>query len=128
MIDLAEERSMLQDELSVGSSQAGLAPPAHAGGLEHGLVWGYRILPGGGFEPLDGADLDEISCAADARLWLHFDLGDNRARRWIENCPRVPAAARAMLLGSEERAGVASVDSGIAGVVGDLHYDFAFDP
>ena len=61
-------------------------------------------------------------------VWLHFNLVDSRARNWIAKCDRIPELAREMLLSNDSRIGLETVENGIVGVLGDLHYEFSDDP
>ncbi len=61
-------------------------------------------------------------------VWLHFNLVDSRARNWIAKCDRIPELAREMLLSNDSRIGLETVENGIVGGLGDLHYEFSDDP
>jgi zinc transporter len=64
----------------------------------------------------------------EAKVWLHFNLVDSRARNWIAKCDRIPEPAREMLLSNDSRIGLETVENAIVGLLGDLHYEFADDP
>jgi zinc transporter len=61
-------------------------------------------------------------------IWLHFNLVDARARKWIAQCDRIPEAAREVLLSDDARISLETGENGIVGVLGDLHYEFSDDP
>jgi zinc transporter len=63
-----------------------------------------------------------------ATVWLHFNLVDSRARNWIAKCDRIPELARETLLSNSSRISLETVENGIVGVLGDLHYEFSDDP
>ncbi|HEX9448536.1 MAG TPA: CorA family divalent cation transporter [Dongiaceae bacterium] len=65
---------------------------------------------------------------SDANIWLHFNLADMRAKRWLEASTIIPQIAKDILLGSNNQMMLEPVDSGLAGVLGDLHHDFQNDP
>jgi zinc transporter len=66
--------------------------------------------------------------AGDDTLWLHFNLVDSRAERWIAGNPRIPEEAREILLDPEPRIRLEPLAGGLAGALGDLHHDFEADP
>jgi zinc transporter len=61
-------------------------------------------------------------------LWLHFNLTDARARRWIEEQATLPAAAREVLVDSDARVHAQVLSAGLVMVLSDLHHDFHADP
>ena len=76
-------------------------------------------------EELAWADMDGALEADDNVVWLHFDLADRRARAWIENSAHIPAAGKTLLLGSDTHMRIEVCGNGLAGIVGDLHHEFA---
>jgi Mg2+ and Co2+ transporter CorA len=60
--------------------------------------------------------------------WLHFNLADVRAKKWISACERIPARAREILLNTDVHIRLEEVEGGFAGVLGDLHFEFDNDP
>lgn len=82
-----------------------------------GLVCGFA---------LSGAAAQALAAPADGAaggiVWMHFNLADNRARRWIETAG-LPEEARDLLLGPDDRARVAEAGPGIFGIVWDMVYD-----
>src|SRR5262245_2023952 len=68
-----------------------------------GLAWAFRFGPDGSAEALpvdhaiDPAGIDE------GWLWLHFNLGDQRSRHWLNDSPHLHSAARDALVSPEER-------------------------
>jgi zinc transporter len=67
-----------------------------------GLVWAFRFGRDGSAEmlPVDRAiDLEE---PGEGWLWLHFNLGDQRSRRWLSDSPQLHSTARDALLSPEE--------------------------
>jgi zinc transporter len=61
-------------------------------------------------------------------VWLHFNLADSRASRWIEENPEIPPAARELLVDSDPRIHSQILPDGLLAVLGDLHHDFNADP
>ena len=61
-------------------------------------------------------------------LWLHFNLADQRADRWIEACSHIPEEAREVLLNDDAHIHMLPLQESLVGVLGDLHHDFENDP
>lgn len=90
-----------------------------------GLVCGYRVDAVGAMEEIDWAGMDGALADEESVVWLHFSQTDRRARDWIERCGQIPAAGKALLLGSDTHMRIEVCGEGLAGVVGDLHHEFA---
>jgi zinc transporter len=104
-------------------SEAGTTatPAAPDSGVIPGLVWAFRIHADGRAEPLDvDAPLDR---SRDGWLWLHFNLADARACRWLTTAD-CPAPALALLLSSDNYQQLHADDSCVYGVFADLVRDF----
>jgi zinc transporter len=65
--------------------------------------------------------------ASGASMWMHFNLSDSRARRWLERAD-LPPAARELFLDSDTRIRVQIFPDGLVAVLGDLHHDFKGEP
>src|SRR6185312_5319580 len=89
-----------------------------------GLVFGYLF---------HGADKTRVSDETLAQhlghghdwTWLHLALADHRARRFLESFGEMPAAARALVLASEDRIQLHLTPSGAYGLLPDIERDFA---
>ena len=66
-----------------------------------GLVWAYRFDAEGLATPLGAIEEAELDRIDAGYVWLHFNLADMRACRWIAAAERIPAIARAFLLGKD---------------------------
>ena len=103
------------------------------GSEAHGLLCGYLFLPGEGGQPiaLDPAVEWLRAAAAEGRrgfVWLHFNLADASAEKWIEaNLSPAPEFFEALHAGSRSTRIEHAQDSLIA-VVNDVAYEFSFDP
>ena len=97
-------------------------------GGDHGLICCFLLRPTGAFELLDWNDAAEAFNSAQFPIWLHFNLCDTRALKWIETNKRIPGKARDLLLSSDPRIHMEIVESGLMSVMGDLHYEFDTDP
>ncbi|HYQ02614.1 MAG TPA: CorA family divalent cation transporter [Polyangiaceae bacterium] len=88
------------------------------------LICAFRLSPNGalGLEALD------LAPSVEQPLWFHFNVLDNRARRYLEKIPDLEEEGRDLLLGSEARIQARMLDDGFAVNLGDLHHDFTLDP
>jgi zinc transporter len=95
-----------------------------SGAESDALICAFRLAPNGalGHEALD------LLPSIEEPLWLHFNVLDNRARRYLEKLPDLDEEDRAMLLGSETRIQARVLDDGFIVILGDLHHDFNLDP
>lgn len=93
-----------------------------------GLICGYSLSRDGSLQHLDWHAIDAAISEQDTNIWLHFNLADMRAKRWLETCPLIPRAAKAILLGNSNQMTLEPVEQGLVGVLGDLHHDFDTDP
>ena len=78
--------------------------------------------------PLDWDIATDPNRSFEGAVWLHFSLADVRAKKWIAAAERIPVRAREVLLDSDVHIRMESVESGFAGVLGDLHFEFDGDP
>jgi zinc transporter len=90
-----------------------------------GLVCGYSVDNSGEMTTITWTDMDSALAAEGASVWLHFDQADAGARAWIGACERIPGPAKSVLLGSDSHMRIEAAGSGLFGVVGDLHHEFA---
>ena len=91
---------------------------------DSGLICAFRL------SPLSSLGREALTEARDTPLWLHFNVSDSRARRWLRSQADIPAAAHEALLGSHTRVHVQKLDQvqGFVAVLGDLNHDFDSDP
>ena len=96
-------------------------------GDPEGLVCAFDLAP---LAPR-GCDVLSADATPAAPQWLHFNLADTRAQRWLGERGHLPAAAVADMLGADTRIH-ANVLPGRQGafvaVLGDVHHDFHGDP
>lgn len=91
-----------------------------------GLICGFALQPEGPAQPLRW---DPRLAPSDAQpLWLHFNLADTRAAKWIASCELLPEDARELLLAHDTHVRHEVTGHGLALVIGDLHHDFDGDP
>jgi zinc transporter len=88
----------------------------------HGLICAFELAP---FRAR-GADI--LTDRDAAPVWLHFNLSDSRASRWIEQQTDLPDAVRELLVEPDARIRSLVLHDAVAAVVGDLHHDYCGDP
>jgi zinc transporter len=93
-----------------------------------GLICGFQLHADGTSEALHWDLASEPNRRFDEAVWLHFSLADVRAKKWISSSERIPARAREILLDSDLHIRLERVESGFAGILGDLHFEFDGDP
>lgn len=113
----------MEADIPVAEAPVGARLPASPSvGAVPGLVWAFRVGPGGVPEalPIDQA----IPFSHDGLLWLHFNLADARARQWLALADLdLPLAARTLLLSSDNYQQLHTVDDCVYGVISDLLRD-----
>jgi zinc transporter len=88
-----------------------------------GLIWGYRLADS---EPIA---LDGMAAASEREpVWLHFNLSDGRARKWLTEHAELPPAALALLLDLSPRVRLQLLGQAVVATIEDLHHDFHGDP
>ena len=93
-----------------------------------GLICGFQLRENGTSEALTCDIASEPNRQFDEAVWLHFSLADVRAKKWISSSERIPVRAREILLDTDLHIRLERVESGFAGVLGDLHFEFDGDP
>jgi len=87
-----------------------------------GLVWAFRIDPDGRPRPLPiDAPIDLVHGGL---LWLHFNLTDSRALRWLAQAElHAPEQARGLLLSKDTYQQLHTAEDSVYGVISDLLRD-----
>ena len=88
-----------------------------------GLISGYRIDGEGQATELTWEDAEAALTDEGSLVWLHFNLGDERARERIQTIRQIPDAGKALLLGRDSHMRIEVAGGGLAGIVGDLHHE-----
>ena len=91
-------------------------------GDDNGLICAFQISP---LAPCGPEVLDPQAPARPA--WLHFNLSNTRARRWLDESSGLPAAARELLRSTDRRVHTEVLPEGLMMVLGDLDHDFHGD-
>src|SRR5262245_21912752 len=90
---------------------------------QEGLICAFELAP---LRSRGGDILDQQ--VPSAPHWLHFNLSDRRACRWIETRSSLPAPACELLLDNDPLIRSVPFQRGFGVVLGDLHHDFTGDP
>lgn len=103
---------------------------ARYGSDRNGLIFGFRFLPGAPGEPIGleqaAAWLREPGAAA-GFVWLHLNLSDAAAKRWISELDVEPEFIDALREGSRSPR-IEDAHGTLIAAVNDIAYEFAFDP
>ncbi len=100
------------------------------GSDQHGLICGYFFSVGGSGRDI-GLDAAQRWLQSDQRndgfLWLHFNLADASAERWIEtNLEPPPEFFETLRIGSRSTR-IEHAEGKLIAVVNDVAYEFSFD-
>ena len=95
----------------------------HAVADDDGLICGFELGP---VAPCGPEILREDDRGR--ALWLHLNLSNARARKWLQDRAPVPPAARAALLHADARLRVELFPEGVFAVLTDLDHDFRGEP
>jgi zinc transporter len=82
-----------------------------------GLVWAFRFHADGSSEELA---VDEPIAALDGWLWLHFNLTDARACKYLKSDPDLPVAARELLTAADGHQQLHANEACVYGIFADL--------
>lgn len=101
-------------------------------GADRGLICGYRLRPNATPQEIPAEDIAsallQTRDGSDAVIWLHFNLSDARARRWLLEATFLPEALRELWREHDDNRRVEMVDDGLLLVINDFSYDDASDP
>lgn len=103
------------------------------GARECGLLYGYLFDRDGGAREVGLADarlwLESGRSPEDAGfVWLHFDLTDNSAQRWMAENLEAADEFLESLRHASRSTRIEDAQNGLIAVINDVAYDFAFDP
>lgn len=97
-------------------------------GADRGLICGYQFSGAGKVREISADGIVPALAREDAVTWLHFNLIDARARRWLLEAEFLPAALREVWQEHDENRRVEAVDDGLLLVVSDFTYEDDSDP
>lgn len=97
-------------------------------GAEGGLICGYQLLDDGLVRNLPVDGIVEALAHRELVTWLHFNLSDARARRWLLDAGLLPAALREVLHEHDDNRRIEGADDGLLLVMSDFTFDAEADP
>ena len=101
------------------------------GSDQHGLICGYLFEPGAPGRPIALADAATWLGRPDEApgfLWLHFNLTDATAEKWMRTTLDLPGAYFDNLRDGTRSTRLENIDDNLVAVVNDVAYEFAFEP
>ena len=96
-------------------------------GGDRGLICAYQVQAAGAPRELSADEIVAALAQRNAITWVHFNLTDARARRWLLEAAFLPAALREVLQEHDDNRRIEEVDGGLLLVISDFTYD-ATDP
>ena len=96
-------------------------------GADRGLICGYRLLEG---EAPREITVDRLvdSLGQEGVTWLHFNLGESRARRWLLDSEFLPLTLRELLNEHDGNRRIEWEDDGLLLVLNDFTFEEEADP
>lgn len=97
-------------------------------GADGGLICGYQVLDDGKTRVVPAELMVEALAQPELVTWLHFNLSDARARRWLLDAGLLPAALREVLLEHDDNRRIEGTEDGLLLVMSDFAFDADADP
>lgn len=97
-------------------------------GADRGLICGFQLAEGEKPREIAVDAIVQSLSRQDVVTWLHFNLSEARARRWLLESDFLPAALRELLHDQDDNRRVEWVDDGLLLVMSDFTYEDASDP
>jgi zinc transporter len=97
-------------------------------GADGGLICGYQLLGDGRTRAIAVDGMVEALQRDDLVTWLHFNLSDARARRWLLDAGLLPAALREVLHEHDDNRRIEGAEDGLLLVMSDFTFDAEADP
>lgn len=97
-------------------------------GADRGLICGFQLAPGEKPREISVDAMVESLSRQDVVTWLHFNLSEARARRWLLGAEFLPEALRELLQEHDDNRRIELVDGGLLLVMSDFTYEDASDP
>jgi zinc transporter len=98
------------------------------GGADRGLICGYELASGQAPREISADGIVQALADKHGVTWLHFNLSDARARRWLVEASFVPEALREVLQEHDGNRRVELVDRGLLLVISDFTYEESAEP
>jgi zinc transporter len=94
-----------------------------AAGADRGLICGYQLAATEKPREISADSIVESLARHDVVTWLHFNLSDARARRWLLEAQFLPSALREVLQEHDENRRIEIADGGLLLVISDFAFD-----
>jgi len=101
---------------------------SESSGADRGLICAFQLDGSGRAQSLTADTMLESLERRDVVTWMHFNLSDARARRWLLGAEFLPMAVREMLHEHDENRRIEFVEEGLLLVMGDFTYEDESDP
>lgn len=92
-------------------------------GPEDGLLYGYLLRPGVLAQRIGLDEVEPALAAGDGTVWLHFNLSNVRARRWLAQSVHISDEMKTALDERDERPRIDRIDDGLFAVISDFDYE-----
>ncbi|MBL8362030.1 MAG: transporter [Rubrivivax sp.] len=100
------------------------------GSDEHGLICGFRFVPGLGAEPIERLGTDARPGGSEATpgfMWLHLNLSHAGAENWLRAHGGLPDEFFEALQDVSRSTRIERLDDALFAVINDVTFDFTFD-
>lgn len=97
-------------------------------GADRGLICGYRIGGDGTPREISTDSMLESLAERDGITWLHFNLSEGRARRWLLEAEFLPPEVREVLRDHDGNRRIERLDDGLLLVMNDFAFEDESDP
>lgn len=94
-----------------------------ASGSDRGLICGYQLAATKKPREITADSIVESLARHDVVTWLHFNLSDARARRWLLDAQFLSSALRDVLQEHDENRRIEVADGGLLLVINDFAFD-----
>lgn len=97
-------------------------------GADRGLICGFQLAKGAKPREIAVDAMVESLARSDVVTWLHFNLSEARARRWLLESQFLPLAMRELLQEHDENRRIELVDGGLLLIMSDFMFEDQSDP
>ena len=97
-------------------------------GADRGLICGFRLAAGAVAREVTAENIPESLTERGAVTWLHFNLSEGRARRWLLESELLPPSMRELLQEHDGNRRIEITDEGVLMVLNDFTFDEESDP
>src|SRR5262245_17176532 len=95
---------------------------------ERGLICAFWLRPVDAPVEVTETDQSDLRIREEGVTWLHFNLGDVRAKRWLTEASFVPQSFAEALNEKDAGRQIELADDGLLMVINDFTYDAESDP